>query len=265
MPDLGVAVLDVVIGLIFVFVLLSIVCSGINELIAALFNLRGRTLEQGVRSLLDDPKVAERFFAHPRFRALKRPGKTRLPSYLPPRVFALTVLDTVVPPDADARSADGRDLVKRAAGAVALLPEDSALRVVLRDAVADAGSDRDRLRASIERSFDDVMDRAGGWYKRRVQVILLVIAVVIVGAANADTFTIADRLWKDDALRTAIVEQATQAPPAERAAGRPCTATPARPATFQETADCIDGLACSASRSAGRATRSRIRTPCRSS
>ena len=54
------------------------------------------------------------------------------------------------------------------------------------------------------------MDRVGGWYKRWTQKILLVIAVSIVFAANADTFTLANRLMRDNALRASIVNAAEQ-------------------------------------------------------
>jgi hypothetical protein len=62
----------------------------------------------------------------------------------------------------------------------------------------------------IERSFDDVMDRASGWYKRRVQLILFVLALGLVCVINADSAALAQRLWKDDALRAAVVSQAKQ-------------------------------------------------------
>ncbi len=52
------------------------------------------------------------------------------------------------------------------------------------------------------------MDRVGGWYKRWTQKILLVIAVIVVFAANADTFTLANRFMRDNALRASIVSAA---------------------------------------------------------
>jgi hypothetical protein len=54
------------------------------------------------------------------------------------------------------------------------------------------------------------MDRVSGWYKRRTQLVLFVIALTIVGAINGDSFTLAQRLWKDEALRTAVVAQANK-------------------------------------------------------
>lgn len=54
MPDLtGLPALDVAIGLSFVFLLLSLVASAGQELLAGLFALRAKTLEKGLRNLLD--------------------------------------------------------------------------------------------------------------------------------------------------------------------------------------------------------------------
>jgi len=53
MPDLtGLPVLDVVIGLAFVFFLLAVLASAIQELVAGFFGLRARMLEQGLRNIL---------------------------------------------------------------------------------------------------------------------------------------------------------------------------------------------------------------------
>jgi hypothetical protein len=49
--------LDVAIGIVFVFLLLSLIASTINEIILSFFNMRGRTLLEGIKNLLDDPKA----------------------------------------------------------------------------------------------------------------------------------------------------------------------------------------------------------------
>jgi len=82
---------------------------------------------------------------------------------------------------------------------------------MLQDALDEAGTDVEKFRGSIEGSFDELMDRVSGWYKRRVQLILFVVALVAVGAMNADSFSIAQRLWKNDAVRSAVVAQANAA------------------------------------------------------
>ena len=218
MPNVsGIAALDVLIGLFFLYFLLSIVCSSINEAIAAVLNMRAGYLERGIRTLLSREGNVKSFYSHWRVRALiKPPGRIfkgpRKPSYIPSRTFALTLLDTFAPPE---NAAENDDLIARAERALGVPDDDSEskrpteiVRGVLRDALAEARGDRDKFRAAIERSFDDVMDRASGWYKRRVQLILFVLALALVCVMNADSAALAQRLWKDDALRAAVVSQA---------------------------------------------------------
>jgi hypothetical protein len=47
--------------------------------------------------------------------------------------------------------------------------------------------------------------------KRKTQVILLVIAAVLVPLLNANTLVIGQRLWSDQGVRAAVVQQASQA------------------------------------------------------
>jgi hypothetical protein len=202
----GLAALDVAIGLSFLFVVLSVVCAAINELIATGFRLRSRNLAKGIENLVGDESAVDRFFNHPRIQALEEPGSGRRPSYLPPRVFALTFLDTLWPHDMHA-TMHGSDPVDMAKAMVGELPPRPA-RIVL-DALDDARGDAERLITSLERSFDEVMGRASGWYKRRVQRILVLVAVVIAGAGNVDSVSIGERLWKDDSVRAIVVAEAT--------------------------------------------------------
>jgi hypothetical protein len=212
----GNAALDVLIGLFFLYFLLSIVCSSINEGIASVFRLRAAYLERGIRVLLADPAKAKEFYAHWRMQSLiKPPGlifkSPRKPSYIPSRVFALTLLDTFAPPAGGAPD----DLVARAKAALGPQATGTGLnetvRGLLQDALTEADDNAARFRAALERSFDDVMDRASGWYKRKVQLILLGLALALVGGINADSFALGQRLWKDDALRSAVVAQAQTA------------------------------------------------------
>ncbi len=230
----GNAALDVLVGLFFLYFLLSIVCSAVNEGIAATFNLRAKNLERAICSLLDGQANADSFFEHPRIQALFKPGgrvlfkNGRKPSYIPSRAFALTLLDKFV------HSGSPKDVLARAEAAVKQVPSDR-IRRVLQDALDDADGDFVRFRGALERSFDEVMDRASGWYKRRVQLILFIVGFALVVAINADSFSLGQRLWKDDALRAAVVAQANKTVQAGRAA---CAKTNSSGPT--KAADCVD-------------------------
>jgi hypothetical protein len=147
-------------------------------------------LRKGVQHLLGDERLAAQFYDHPLIRSLS--GPRRGPSYIPARTFARALLDIVSstkwpPARGDAKSALDRTL--------ALLWEES-------------GGDADRFRQLVETWFNDAMERVAGWYKRRTQVFLVIWAAVLTVGTNADTLVIARALWRDTALRQAVVASA---------------------------------------------------------
>jgi hypothetical protein len=53
----GSPILDVVAGMVFIYLLLSIICTAANEIIASLFSLRGQNLAKGIANLLADKRI----------------------------------------------------------------------------------------------------------------------------------------------------------------------------------------------------------------
>ena len=79
----GSQVLDVSVGLVFIYLLLSIICTAANEMIAALLSLRARNLAKGIANLFADKRIKgldELFYDHPLIKGLYR--GTRKPSYI---------------------------------------------------------------------------------------------------------------------------------------------------------------------------------------
>ena len=97
----GSSTLEVAIGLIFVYLLTSLVCTTIIEAIASCVNQRGQTLFAGIRNLLNDPKfigLAQQIYTHGLITGTMEGGTdpakaNRLPSYIAARNFALALLD----------------------------------------------------------------------------------------------------------------------------------------------------------------------------
>jgi hypothetical protein len=89
----GIAILDVALGLVFVFLLLSLLCAVVNEWIAQASRLRARTLRRAIENLLGDARfrrVTEGLYRHPLIAGLKH-GE-RDPSYIPGELFARAFL-----------------------------------------------------------------------------------------------------------------------------------------------------------------------------
>ena len=89
------AILDVAIGMIFMWLVLSIATMSVQEWIATYLKWRAKDLETAVQRLLGDEVWAEKLYEHPLVRALsKKPGKK--PSYMPANKFALALYDIVM-------------------------------------------------------------------------------------------------------------------------------------------------------------------------
>src|SRR5687768_16517514 len=97
----GSNILEVAIGIIFVYLLLSLICTALNEGIASLIDKRGRNLVAGIKNLLNDPKftgLAQQVYNHGLIGGISQyasnPDKrTRLPSYISSSNFSLALLD----------------------------------------------------------------------------------------------------------------------------------------------------------------------------
>jgi hypothetical protein len=58
------AALDVITGLVLMYLLLSLFCTTINEIISTLCSLRARTLKKTLQQLIDDPRLKTLFYDH---------------------------------------------------------------------------------------------------------------------------------------------------------------------------------------------------------
>ncbi len=210
----GSAVLEVGIGLTFFYLLLSVMCSAIQEWISGLLALRGENLRKGIANLLHDREIkgaGALLFSHPLIKSLAKPSrsytimgeKQRRPSYIPPKLFTSVLLDLLADQD-HGRHIVGDDLK----GLIESISEESwvtgDLKRTLTVFANEAANDLDKFRDRIEEWYSDCMDRVSGWYKRKAQAIIFGISLTLAFAINADTLTVVSTLWNDSALRTRI-------------------------------------------------------------
>ena len=229
----GSAILDVAIGLIFLYLVLALAVSITSELIVQALALRATTLEQGLRRLLQGQTTAEQkrlaanvqdrvkqLYAHPLICGMSSTRGTLKPSYIPARQFALALLD-IVAPAANPGGANYWAEIETAIGGI----DDEHLRKALQALVRDAQGNVVAFRAGVERWYDDSMERVSGWYKRKVRVIVFLLGALFAVAVNADTLGAAETLWRDPTIRAAVVAAAQDHASQQAQAANPDLAT----------------------------------------
>jgi hypothetical protein len=201
----GLQILDIAIGLIFVYLILALTCTAISEFIAGLIDRRSKNLQMGIGNLLDPAKtgdIVEKFYKFPLIRSLWE--KHVKPSYIPARTFAMTIMNFI---DVQADPANSGKVVLSIKNNVDI-PEH--LKDSLNTLLKDASGDINKLQANIETWFNEAMDRVSAWYKQRTQSLVLILALVVTVFSNADTLRIAKDLSNNPAMRDALVAQAQE-------------------------------------------------------
>jgi hypothetical protein len=148
-----------------------------------------------------------------------------LPSYIPARTFSSALLDILFPasdpaaaPAVAGANAPGAPVVAAAGPAAALstmlasvqaLPESKGKEAILA-LVSQAGGDITKTRQALENWFNDGMDRVAGWYKRRTQLVLFFIGLILAVCLNIDSVRIGRALWVSPAARSYAVAAAEQ-------------------------------------------------------
>jgi len=224
---LGSSILEVAIGLVLVYLLLSLICSALQESLEAWFKIRASNLERGVREILCDPdgtQLTTDLYNHPLIGGLFRgeydPAKVRsrsmttnLPTYIPAASFASALMDTVVRGPIQSGLATGVpgqglnfESFKSAVSNSTTL--NMSLQRVLLLAIDSAHGDLDKVQANIETWFNNGMERVAGCYKRRMQLWILGLGLVVAVVLNVDSLKVARELYQNDALRAGAVAQA---------------------------------------------------------
>jgi hypothetical protein len=148
----------------------------------------------------DDLRKWRRFLGRKRPTSVAMPKKAH-PSYVPARTFALSIMDIVI------KGQQGPTSFKQLLDGINALP-DSDVKQSLLALMQNTDHTLDAAQQRIEGWFNDAMDRVSGWYKRKTQIITVIVAALIILFANADTIQIANKLFMTPAVREAFVTAA---------------------------------------------------------
>ena len=233
---------DIAIGLMLLYLVLSLICTTVNELIATGLKWRAKSLSKALTQLIDNEELRKAFYNYGLISNAKtasrggepppdvapaaapakgaeadaagKPKDTAHPAYLDGRTFALALLDSVTETKEGKAQRAGvqqkefptLDEIKKIVGD---LP-DSNIRDVLLASLATGQTTIAELRDSLASWFDTAMDRLSGSYKRSLKVLSLIVGIVVALVFNADSLSVSKALWGDETLRGQIVNAAAQ-------------------------------------------------------
>jgi hypothetical protein len=242
----GSVILDVAIGMAFVYLLMSLIASVIQELLAAFMQLRAANLEKGLRSLFSgdslnaEMDLVNSIYDHGLVRGLysdPRRDSGKLPSIFRRAMdWVRMVMRRVIGINADKPLTIAVDPLllpayipsrtfalalidtlntskKEGAEAMASIKEalathnNKAAQALLALAI-DAKGDVVAFQRNLEQWYNDAMDRVSGWYKRYTQRALIGIGLLLAIALNVSSVRVARTLWLDRDARQAMVNAA---------------------------------------------------------
>ena len=226
--------IDVVLGLILFFLVMSIPVTAIQGWISSVFKLKGRNLKEGIENLVGK-NITENIYDHPLMKTMgtktffilipfqkvihliyqviyKLKGEEfkkvkATPSHLKSKYFFKIFFD-IIDPDKkllQKERIDIEELVKE-------IPEESSqVKKVIQSLYIKTDNKIEDFEKEISEWFESGMERASGWYKRKMQLCSFIISFVLVIILNANAITIAETLWQNDELRSNIATVGIQA------------------------------------------------------
>ena len=221
--NLGV-VADIGLGLMLMYLLLSLLVTAINELIAQFGSIRARHLQSALRRMLnlkanptdsDNLTLFEAIRNSPTLQIAGAIAKTKfsgantLPSYIDRETFVASLREAILRMQKPAAANDANALEITELGAlIDKLPENSQVKSALKAAIGGALADAQEVEKRVGDWFDNMMQRATGAYKRWMNIFSLILGLVLAVAFNCDTIHFADSVAKSPALRAGIVKVA---------------------------------------------------------
>jgi hypothetical protein len=216
----GLDFLDLVIGLIFIYLIYSIACSTLWEIIVNLSHLRGNMLYRWVLDNFSQPDhneipLGEKIVNHPLIKGLsKKPNFSKAtnwkPTYISSNVFADVLVDLIVnndskEDDSPATIIDINSFKNILENTRILVP---GLKRIFLQYIGESSGNLQLVKEKIGKWFDEAQERLIGSYKKNLQIWIFVIAIILVGFTNADTFNLANYLYNNNEVRQSLANQA---------------------------------------------------------
>lgn len=217
-------ILDLVVGVIFVFFLLSVICSSIVEMVLTFKRVRAVVLGRWLLTIFDtkvinakgeEVSLGQEIMDHCALTALSPQGKA--PAYIDSKNFVSAVLDkiTTFSTVTDPKSID--DIIQSIQSTTAISSElkrtfliyaNEAKDTINAITVKTTGA-LELFRGKIENWYDSNMDRLTGTLKTEyTRKFTLTVATIVTLLVNADTIEITKYLYNNPEARAKIAAKA---------------------------------------------------------
>jgi len=195
------ALVDVAVGLILVYVGVSIFVSIISEFLSNLVSLRGRQLRASLTELFNKSGLQSSGAFKPLLDALNKAE-----SYVDPHVLAQIVIAVVKDPK---DPASGAPIAANLLARVDTLP-DSQLKTALSTIARSTGASADKIVQEVSDTIDRSLKVLGERYKKYMSRITLGLGLAVAVVVNIDTVSLVSTLYRDKELRDEIVKTADE-------------------------------------------------------
>ena len=183
--------LSIAIALVFVFLLLAVMVTAINELVFTFYRSRAKQLEKFLSKLYFHDEEWDKIFAaikhSPFINVLKKDPKS-FPGSIPAETFTTALL---------AHIGKNNLTIEAVKKAVEENKDTHSGFYSMLSALMSQNPTIEQLRAEIDKLFNSAMERLTGWYKRNAKIMSFVFALIICAGLNIDTITITKNLWNN--------------------------------------------------------------------
>jgi|GEM_PF-574394 len=214
------ALLEVAIGMVFVWLVLSVATMEIQNFFTEQRGLRAENLENAIFDMLKNPKMVEKFYNHPLILELTpkdKNGKYKRPENIPNPVFATAALEVILNAgkSGDTVPIGSLSVSEMRASLKTLGDTNPVLTRTLQHLLPNLDQGIGNLensvagyRTNLETWFNNSMVQATDIYKKNATKIALVIGLILAVFFNVDTINIAQKLWQDPTIREVLIAHA---------------------------------------------------------
>jgi hypothetical protein len=229
--------LNVVIGLVFIYLLYSLLATILSEVIATQIGLRARNLKEAVDRMLNDEvdketgwlyrlwdsmklmknpsnKIIDKFYNHPEIKYLSSTGIFKTPSSFKAVSFSKTLM-SVLFGDGPVDKEKIEIVLKEITNADPKTNPDKEKKILdlqtakyIQSLWVESYGDIVKFKLQLEGWFNRTMEQALEWYKRKIHIVTFLLGFCIAWFFCADTFSIIKKLSIDKEARDQIVSMA---------------------------------------------------------